>query len=347
MREETSKLKELIENSQKILLLTHSHPDPDAISTLSFTLNILRKNFPQKEIVGNVEAAILDQYKKLIDVSLIGTKETKELIEKFEADLVIILDIGDTIRLSQSDISSEFERLSKEKTVVMIDHHTVIETNNVNLKLNDQDSSCAEMVYKVFVKEMELTPHQGFANELLLGIVGDTGSFGYLKKEGDIRSTFEITAELLEAGGSIDEVRGSLNRVTVNQLKVHKEYLNNLQTNEEYTYTYISDEFYKNSKEITDIEYSVANNMFVQTYLKSIGEAFWGFTVKPKGEGNYTISFRSYMYLIDLTVFASKLNGNGHKASAGGMIKAENVNDAIKQITDVIEKYKAEAYANK
>lgn len=347
MREEVSKLKELIENSQKILLLTHSHPDPDAISTLVFTLNILKKNFPQKEIVGNVEDAILDQYKKLIDVSTIGTRETKELLSKFEADLIIILDIGDTIRLSQSDISSELLKLSKAKPIVMIDHHTVIETREVSLKLNDQDSSCAEMVYKVFVKEMSLTPHESYANELLLGIVGDTGSFGYLKRESDIKSTFEITAELLEAGGSIDEVRGTLNRVTPNQLRVHREYLNNLETNGEYTYTYISDEFYKNTKDITDTEYSVANNMFVQTYLKSVGDAYRGFTVKPKGEGNYTVSFRSYMYLIDLTVFASKLNGNGHKASAGGMIQADNIDDAIKIVKDVIEKYKAEAYANK
>ena len=251
MKEES--LKNLIDSADKILIVSHAGPDPDAISSTVFTLSILRKNFPHKVIRANIEGASLDQYKKLFNTDLVSNDSFKDTFNNFSPDLLIALDMAGLKLLSRTDIDSILSQVSKSHEIVMIDHHEELEHPYARTYINYFDNSCAESVYKVFIDGMKLKPYDNYANHLLLGIVGDTGSFGYLERNAE--STFSITIKLLNEGGNIDEVRTLMNRLSFNELEVHREYLKNLTVVDDYSYSYISDLFFENHKEIPDAEF--------------------------------------------------------------------------------------------
>lgn len=344
----TTKLLELIKKSKRILIASHTGPDPDAIFSTVFTKEILKINFKNKNINANIEGVELAPIKKLINEDSISNVKFAEAIKKFTPDLLIVQDMNDLKLLSRESILDILKRYFASKKIVLIDHHKKPEyLEMVNYYYNFNDNSCAETVYKIFIDILKQTAYSYYYNHILLGIIGDTGSFGYLKKDSDFKSTFDITAKLINEGGNIDELRTELSRISEKQLLIHKEFLKNLTYKNEYTYTYISDKFFRANMDLSDADYSTANKQFVQNYLKTIGNAYWGFAIKPLNLGTYTLSFRAPIGMLDLTIFTKQFNGGGHKAAAGGIIQAKSDKEAIRQVIDVIEKYKRQAYANK
>lgn len=339
-----NKLNKLINGSKNILLMSHVGADPDAISCTHFTLEVLRWNFPEKQINANIESVELEGFSRLFNKSNITSFNAIDAVKKYQPQLIIVLDLNELRLLSRQE-----ERLIKDIikaiNIVRIDHHPVKKERGVLLTINDRHNSCAETVYEVFLKRMKLKNYPNFSNHLLLGIIADTGNFAYLK--GNNKHTFDTVYELTKLGGNLDVVNLYLNRMDFNMIEIHKEFLKNLTIKEDYSYSYISDEFYKKNPQIKEAQYSSANKIFVQWYIKKVGEAFWGFTLKPISTGDYTLSMRAQEGSMDLTRFAIRLGGDGHKTSAGGLVKANNLDMAIKQVLDIIEKYKEEAYANK
>lgn len=337
------KIKEAIEKAKKVLIVSHSSPDYDAVASSVFTHNVLKENFPSKEVFVNIEAASFTGYKMIFDTSFITSELFEDVVKKTNPDLLMILDLS-----ASALISRKGERTSdiiNSITTIYIDHHPDLVAEDVLAVINERDSSCAETAYKVFAHGLGLKMYNGFADHVLMGIVGDTSFFRYLEKSG--RDTFPVVSELVEAGGNIDRVAINIGRLNENEVKIHTEMLTNLKSNGEYSYTFVSDSFFAKYPHITDAEYSNANKIFVQYYLKSIGDALWGFTFKPLRSGGYTISFRCEQGMLDLTVFASKFNGGGHKSSAGGFVDAKSDSEALERIIEVVEKYKEEALTKK
>lgn len=346
MKKEIKELSELISKSKSILIVSHQGPDPDAMSCTAFTLNILRFNFPDKTINANLDSAKMDDFAEVLNVNDISTLDWLEAIEKYNPELLICCDFGE-YKLISSNYNQEafFKRLDKGLKVVMIDHHPKVEQRR-DVYINNFDSSCVETIYEVLVKEIGLKKYPKYQNHVLFGIIGDTGSFAWADKNTD--HCFDTAKELVNDGGEIDKIQEAMNKKTLGTVKIHAEYLKNLQTNGEYTYSFISDNFKVEHPEVSEAEFTAANKQFVYSYLRSVEGAKWGFTVKPKGKsGDYSISFRAQVGIIDVSKIASHLNGNGHKGSSGGLIQAKSSEDAVKMVINAIEKYKEEAYANK
>lgn len=340
------KFKEIIESSNKILVVAHGAPDPDAVACTLFTYNILKYNFPKKEIRSNLENATLRSFSLISDVTEIETKPFVDIFKEFNPDLIISLDQPNLKLLSRNDISETIKEIEEGNVkLVVIDHHEEDQVKRKDLYFNEKTDSCAEIVYKIFVREMGLNKYDNYANTVLLGIIGDTGSFSFINN--DTTQMFSIVTELLKDGGNIDTVNLGLARLSLDQVKILQEMLNNIKTNGEYSYSYISSDFYKSNPELTDAQYSIVNKLFSVRYIKAIEDALWGFTLKPIFENTFSLSFRSRMNFIDTTIFTTKFGGGGHKSSSGGIVKAETIEDAIQQVIDIIEKYKNVAYANK
>lgn len=336
-------VKGLISSAKKILVVSHAAPDPDAVACVLFTHKMLETNFKDKEIYSNIESANFDSFKSLFDASFITTLGFKEAFSTVKPDLLLVLDLSSLSVLSRGPVEKT-EELVRSVKAVIIDHHIDKVSEKVAHTINLLDSSCVETLYKVFVREMGLKTYPGYQNHVLFGIVGDTGGFRYLEKYGV--DTFDVVTELLKDGGNIDTVVNSLGRLNINEVSVQREMLANLKVNGDFTYTYVSDIFFRNNPQITDVEYSNANKIFVQYYLKSIGDSFWGFTFKPLKSGGYTMSFRCQMNTINVRVFAKQFNGGGHDSSAGGFIDAKSDIEARDAILEVIQKHRAEAYGN-
>jgi nanoRNase/pAp phosphatase (c-di-AMP/oligoRNAs hydrolase) len=342
LEDQIKKLGELIESSNRILIVTHMGPDPDAISCTSFTLSILKTNFPQKEISANICKAEIADFYNYTGVSSISTESFEEIIKEKNPDLIIALDVS-TLKLLSKDEDCIAVYKKHNCKLAFIDHHLEEEKEKDVFILMDYNS-CAEAVYEVFADKLGYTTYPNYFNDVLLGIVDDTGSFSYLDK--NIENTFDLAKKLVLEGGNIDKIVQILGKKSLTTVKMHAEYLKNFKSNGEYSYTFLSDGFLS-SNEYTDAEITKANKQFVQLYLKNTDNVNWGFTVRRNTNASYSVSFRAQIQILDTTVFTTKLGGNGHKSSSGGFVSADNVEDALKQIIDVIEKYKEEAYANK
>ena len=124
------KIKKLIENNQKIIILRHKDPDLDAYGSQFGLYYALKANYPNKEIYAVGDSNGLNKFQPLdvIDESL------------YQEALVFILD---TVAKQMLE-GSLYEQA---KTLVLIDHHQ----NDPDIHFDEYyrettSSSCAAMI---------------------------------------------------------------------------------------------------------------------------------------------------------------------------------------------------------
>ena len=171
-------------NSNKIIVITHTHPDGDAIGSLiamGMSLEALNK-----KISLYCESLIPAVYRFLPEVHRVVNK-----IGNLNYDMAVILDCGDLSRVGQT-----VSYLEQIPVIVNIDHH-VTNTRFGHLQLIDT-SACAtaEIVYRL-IKQMGLTFSKSVATSIYTGILADTGSFRFSNTN---KAAFAICQEMVEIG---------------------------------------------------------------------------------------------------------------------------------------------------
>jgi phosphoesterase RecJ-like protein len=171
-------------NSNKIIVITHTHPDGDAIGSLiamGMSLEALNK-----KITLYCESLIPAVYRFLPEVHRVVNK-----IGNLNYDMAVILDCGDLSRVGQT-----VSYLEQIPVIVNIDHH-VTNTRFGHLQLIDT-SACAtaEIVYRL-IKQMGLTFSKSVATSIYTGILADTGSFRFSNTN---KAAFAICQEMVEIG---------------------------------------------------------------------------------------------------------------------------------------------------
>jgi phosphoesterase RecJ-like protein len=171
-------------NSNKIIVVTHTHPDGDAIGSLiamGMSLEALNK-----KITLYCESLIPAVYRFLPEVHRVVNK-----IGNLNYDMAVILDCGDLSRVGQT-----VSYLEQIPVIVNIDHH-VTNTRFGHLQLIDT-SACAtaEIVYRL-IKQMGLTFSKSVATSIYTGILADTGSFRFSNTN---KAAFAICQEMVEIG---------------------------------------------------------------------------------------------------------------------------------------------------
>ena len=171
-------------NSNKIIVVTHTHPDGDAIGSLiamGMSLEALNK-----KITLYCESLIPAVYRFLPEVHRVVNK-----IGNLNYDMAVILDCGDLSRVGQS-----VSYLEQIPVIVNIDHH-VTNTRFGHLQLIDT-SACAtaEIVYRL-IKQMGLPFSKSAATSIYTGILADTGSFRFSNTN---KAAFAICQEMVEIG---------------------------------------------------------------------------------------------------------------------------------------------------
>jgi phosphoesterase RecJ-like protein len=171
-------------NSNKILVVTHAHPDGDAIGSLiAMGLSLETLN---KKITLYCESLIPAVYRFLPEVHRVVNK-----IGNLNYDMAVILDCGDLDRVGQA---ASF--VKQIPVIVNIDHH-VTNTRFGHLQLIDT-SACAtaEIVYRL-IKQMGLSFGKALATSIYTGILADTGSFRFSNTN---REAFAICQEMVDIG---------------------------------------------------------------------------------------------------------------------------------------------------
>lgn len=329
-----------IQNAQRILITSHVSPDPDAVCSALLLGNTLKANFKDKIISISLEEKP-DSLDYLEGYSQIQFSELGQLIKENHPGLLIVVDAPNLQRCTRLDIDLVKKQLEELGTrIVLIDHHQPETGDKLDLTINKGRPAATQEVYELCFDELKFSKPSGYAETTLLGIYSDTGGFIY--KANRPRQMFELVSELVESGVSLESIKNRLESYTPDHLKVIAELANNVSGTKDYTYSYISDEFYekwqKNNK-LANVLHTGCKK-FVDSYIRNIDGRQWGFIVFRNSllEANmYSVSFRSTNGVVDVSQIAKKMSGGGHKPAAAGRVAAGSAKEAITQVQSIIK----------
>jgi bifunctional oligoribonuclease and PAP phosphatase NrnA len=194
-------VKEHLDVSSPIIILTHYNPDGDAIgSSLALWHFLKKQNYMVDVVVPN---DFPDFYKWMpgSEEICIYSKNKEKCLQLFEkAGMIFCLDFNMPDRTETlTDALTNYIGL-----VVLIDHHQV-PSDFFKLSYSRIDtSSTSEMVYD-FMCAMggESLVDKDIATCLYVGIITDTGSFSY---NCDFPNTYKVTSEIFKKGINGEEI---------------------------------------------------------------------------------------------------------------------------------------------
>ena len=185
------------------VIIPHLNPDGDAIGAcLAFSFMLNKYSVKNTVIVPDSTPDFLGFIPGAGDV-LIGKKNSEKANKLItEADVVLLLDHND---FSRAGILEKAVRESKGKKIV-IDHHPHpgISADESLLISDTSSSSTCELVLEVFILlGLSDSIDNNIANQLMTGMITDTGAFSYNCSKG---SFFHHIAFLLEKGADKDAI---------------------------------------------------------------------------------------------------------------------------------------------
>lgn len=329
-----SRVKELINSAQKIVVTNHVNPDGDAVGSalaLAALLHASSKNksihvvmpnsYPQnlKWIEGSDQVVFFEQQQTQAD----------SLIE--QADLIFHLDYNSLKRAGPMEEILENSAAKK----IIIDHHQQPDDFADAIYSDTGMSSTCEMIYH-FASAMNWLSFfdTAIAEAIYCGIATDTGNFRF---NSTTPTTHRAVAFLLEKGVEPGRVASLIyDSSRPDRLKLLSTALNNMEVLMEYRTAIIAlsaEDLNRNNYQKGDTE------GFVNYGLSMLGIELSIF-VSEKDEKT-KLSFRSKTHF-DVNTFARKhFNGGGHK-NAAGALSPFDFNGTLGKLKELIADYKSE-----
>jgi len=327
-------IKELIAQSQLIIVTSHYNPDGDAMGAALAMAALLRKagkeavvmvpnDYPGflKWMPGNDKVIIYRKNEKMAD----------EMISR--AGLIFCLDYS---ALHRIDAMEEPVRNSKAAKV-LIDHHAdpVLSDFDYYLTLI-QTSSTSELVYRFIdgCSWLDLIDRD-IATSLFVGIMTDTGSYSFAC---NYPETFEVTASLIRTGIDPEHIhRMVYDTYSENRLRLLGYCLSEkLTILHEYSTAYIA----LSKPELDRFHHQVGDTEGIVNYALSVENIKLAVLLTERKD-RIRLSFRSKGELSVNRIAREHFNGGGHLNAAGGdsFISLE---ETIIKLKQVLMQYKAD-----
>jgi len=313
-----------IQSATNIVLLTHSHPDGDALGSLFALADIL--DSLGKKVFCYLEEPVSHHYDFLPD-----TQRAESSLEAFRnfvggagRDIIMIgLDCGDDDRLGKS--KSEFLQI---EPFLVIDHHRSHRAFGTISWVDPCRSSTGEMIFEL-AQALGAPISYNCAYNLYVAICTDTGSFRY---ECTTPRTMHIAAELLEKGVRPEEVGSHLyDKYTVERLKLMEMVLATivLCAEDQIAFMHVSQKMLRESgATIQDVEgfvdlprslYSVK----VAVLIKETGNNLIAVSMRAKGQ-------------CDVAEVAKVFDGGGHRNAAGFRCQGRTLQEVQSDIREAL-----------
>ncbi|MBM7572539.1 DHH family phosphoesterase [Aquibacillus albus] len=321
-------LKELVQDSDRVLIMGHKSPDMDSVGAAIGILKVAQANDIEANIVldsDDIDTGV----QRLIE----EIREQEELWEKFvEPEKALDVVTKDTLLVvvdtHKPSLVAEEKLLSKTERIVVIDHHRRGEEfiqRPTLVYMEPYASSTAELVTELLEyqpKNLKINMLESTA--LLAGIIVDTKSFTL--RTGS--RTFDAASYLRSKGAD-----------TVLVQRFMKEDL---------------DVYVKRSRLIENtniyrdgVAISVGNKG--ETYgpviiaqaadtLLTMSGVTASFVVSERNDGRIGISARS-LGEINVQVIMEKMNGGGHLTNAATQLDDTTIEDTADQLKMVIDEY--------
>lgn len=211
-----ARLRQLIDNSQRIVITCHVSPDGDALGSslglqqvlqvIGKTVTVITPDMPPRQL-GDIPGV-----KSIVAASCHPQSAAYKLQN---ADLVFCLDFNDLKRLDKLAEAVESSRAER----VLIDHHLDPAPIASIIISRPEVSSTSALVYRVLHDIGYLDKLDVFgATCLYTGMMTDTGNFSYNSLDSQL---YLIIADLVERGVDKDAVyRSVLNTSSVSKLRI-------------------------------------------------------------------------------------------------------------------------------
>lgn len=311
-------IRKKIEEYKKIIIVRHIRPDGDCVGASLGLREMLRDNYPEKEIL-----CIAKDYATNLNFL---RKEDEEREENYYKDaLCIAVDTATKERLSNTYFSSC-------KEIIKIDHHPNVDPYGVINWVEDEISATCELI-TIFGKENNYKISNATANLLYMGITTDTGRFKYSSVNGD---TLRNASILLDANIDLEVLYSNLYLKDFESFKLQSEvYKKMKQTKNKVTYIYVTKEMQE--------KYGLSANeaSMVVGSLDSIKESLIWIAFIDSPDGSIRVRLRSRF--VEINKIAEKYNGGGHtKASGATVYSQKEMKKLIKDCDKLLEQYKKE-----
>ncbi|MBQ8322417.1 MAG: bifunctional oligoribonuclease/PAP phosphatase NrnA [Clostridia bacterium] len=288
-----------IKRFDRIVIHRHKSPDGDALGSQIGLKNIIKDNFPEKEVY-----AVGDDAKRyaLMD----GSTMDEIADETYQGALAIVLDCG-----ASSLISDERYKLAAK--TARIDHHIYCEKiTDVEVVETAFESCCGQITELALEGGLKLTPAS--ATALYTGMVTDSGRFRYDSTTAD---TFRLASALMKAGVDLNAVYTKLYEDDFFFVRLRAQFTLKIQFTD-YRVAYI----YTTKEELPSYgvdTFTISRGM-VGTMADLRGVDIWvNFT---ETEENVLVEIRSSKY--NINPVATKYGGGGHAKASGAAVKDRN-----------------------
>ena len=316
-----------IRQADKVVLLTHIHPDGDALGS-TLALRDLLEGIGKKTLIFLEEpVSFLYAFMPGSDQICIEIDEVKRFAVDCPAGslLLISLDVGDKDRLGKHK-----DELVALGPFMVIDPHLSYNVFGDHRLTEFGISSTGEMVYELALA-LGATVTRVVAENLFAAICSDTGSFRY---DSTTPRTMRIAADLLELGVHPDKISSALyDNSRLPRLHLLKEVLDTLQLHAggRVAVAHLENDMLSRAQaEMDDAD------GFVE-YPRSLHKVEVAIFFRESKDGLIRVSLRSKSNF-DVSEVARMFGGGGHKKAAGCRFR-EGTLAAIRQ--RVLEAVKA------
>ncbi|WP_028784455.1 DHH family phosphoesterase [Thalassobacillus devorans] len=321
-------LKELVKESDRVLIMGHKAPDMDAVGAAIGILKIAQANDKEGHIVMDE-----DEIDTGVDKMIEEVKDDEELWAKFISredamDVVTNETLLVVVDTHKPSMVVEEKLLSKTEHVVVIDHHRRAEefiSDPTLVYMEPYASSTAELVTELLEyqpKKLKLSMLE--ATALLSGIIVDTKSFTL--RTGS--RTFDAASYLRSKGAD-----------TVLVQKFMKEDLN----------VYVRRSQLIERATIYRDGVAIATGNEGESYgpvliaqaadtLLTMSGVVASFVISERKDGRIGISARS-LGDVNVQVVMERMNGGGHLTNAATQLEDTTISDAKALLQDIIDEY--------
>lgn len=301
---EFNNLNYVLKKAKKILLIAHNSPDGDAVGSV-FALKYYIESLG-KEVVASCFDPVPEYLADLVQDNF----KNPEDLDLSSFDVFVA---ADSVERGFPKI---FEKLNEDQLVVLIDHHPDIALKgDINI-MDPTVSSACELVYS-FLEFNKVRIGKTIATFLMLGILGDTGSFQHSSTS---QRVMEVAAELLKKGALISRIS---NIVFANKklatLKLWGRAFEKARIlNNGMILTVLT------KKDIEECEASADDIAQVASFLNTVPGTKFSLILSERGDGLVKGSLRSENFKgVDVSEIAHQFGGGGHKLASGFEVKGK------------------------
>lgn len=315
LKQHMESLMSYIHQYDRIIIHRHLNPDPDAIGSQLGLKELIRYNFPHKEVyaVGNTAETL----QWMGEMDRIHQND-------YTNSLVIIMDTANRPRIDD-------DRYVHGERLIKIDHHPLVDEYGDLALVYPEASSTCELITRMSQQYPSmLRMNHAAASLLYAGIVGDTGRFMF---DNTTESTFESASFLMQYEVDLFKIHTTFNTLSFSMLKFQSYLLDHLNIDAPgIAWMFVTQEAIEEFG-ITEEE----TNAFVN--LPSVlAEVYaWVMLVEQK-DGTWRMRIRSKGPVINQ--LAAKYNGGGHsKASGANAANKDVINQFLDDLKEHVQYY--------